>query len=104
MALYATNTVRIKPGHVQEYLSYAQKVIPIYEKYGVKFHGAFTAVGGEGNVAVYLVSVRDWAAYGDMVQKLQGDADFQAVQREGGNHIDGNFVQALMPLPGSSLQ
>ena len=104
MALYLTNSVRVKPGHVQDFLAWVPKVIPFYEKYGLKFHGAFTAVGGEGNVAVYLVSVRDWAAYGDMVQKLQGDADFQAVQREGGNHIDGNFVQALMPLPGSSLQ
>jgi hypothetical protein len=104
MALYVTNTVRVKPGHVQEYLSYAQKVIPIYEKYGVKFLGAFQAVGGEGNVAVYLVSLRDFAAWGDLIQRLQADADFQAAQREGGNHVDGNVVQALVPLPGSPMQ
>ena len=104
MALYATNTIRIKPGHVQEYLSYAQKVIPIYEKYGVKFLGAFQAVGGEGNVAVYLVSLRDFAAWGDLIQSLQADADFQVAQREGGNHVDGNVVQTLVPLPGSPMQ
>ena len=104
MALYLTNTVRIKTGHVQEYLAWAQKVIPIYEKYGVKFHGAFQAVGGEGNVAVYLVSLPDFAAWGDVNQKMLADADFQAAQREGGNHIDGNVIQALVPLPGSAMQ
>ena len=104
MALYATNTVRVKPGHVQEYLSWAQKVIPIYQKYGVKFLGAFQAVSGEGNVAVYLVSLRDFAAWGELIQGLQADADFQAAQREGGNHVDGNVVQALVPLPGSPMQ
>ncbi|UCH86619.1 MAG: NIPSNAP family protein [Dehalococcoidia bacterium] len=104
MALYITNTVRIKPGHVQDFFAWTPKVIPIYEKYGVKFHGAFQAVGGEGNVAVYLVSVRDFAAWGDVNQKLQADADFQAAQREGGNHIDGNVIQALTPLPGSGME
>ncbi len=104
MALYLTNTVRIKPGHVQDFLAWAPKVIPIYQKYGVKFHGAFQAVGGEGNVAVYLVSVADFAAWGDLNQKLQADGDFQAVVREGGNHIDGNVIQALVPLPGSGMQ
>jgi len=104
MALYLTNTVRIKPGHVEEYLAWAPKVIPIYEKYGVKFHGAFQAVGGEGNIAIYFVSVRDFAAWEDALQKMQADSSFMAAQREGGNHIDGNVIQALMPLPGSALQ
>jgi len=104
MALYLTNTVRIKTGHIREYLAWVPQVIPIYEGYGVRFHGAFQAVGGEGNVAVYLVSVADFAAWGDLNQKLQADGDFQAVVREGGNHIDGNVIQALVPLPGSSMQ
>jgi hypothetical protein len=55
-------------------------------------------------VIVDLVSMRDWAAYGDALQKLQADADFQALQREGGNHVDGNVTQGLVPLPGSSMQ
>ena len=104
MALYLTNTVRIKTGHIREYLAWVPQVIPIYEGYGVRFHGAFQAVGGEGNVAVYLVSVADFAAWGDLNQKLQADGDFQAVVREGGNHIDGNVIQALVPLPGSGMQ
>ncbi len=103
MALYFTNTIRIKPGHIEEYLASAAKTIPIYEKYGVKFHGAFQSVGGEGNAAVYLVSVPDFASWGDLMQKLQADPEFMAVQREGGAHIDGNVVQALMPMPGSAL-
>jgi len=104
MALYITNTIRIKPGHVQEYLAWVPKVIPIYEKYGVKFHGAFQAAAGEGNTAVYLVSMRDFAAYEDAVQKMQADTAFQAAQREGGNHIDGNVIQLLVSLPGSAMQ
>ncbi len=104
MALYLTNTVRIKPGHNQEYLAWAGKVIPIYEKYGVKFHGAWQAAAGEGNTALYLVSVPDFATYGDMLEKIQADAQFQAAQKEGGNHVDGNVVQILMPLPGSPMQ
>ena len=104
MALYLTNTVRIKPGHNQEFLATAAKTIPIYEKYGVKFHGAWQAAAGEGNTAVYLVSVRDFAAYEDMLQKMQTDTDFIAAQREGGNHIYGNVIQMLMPMPGSAMQ
>ena len=104
MALYVTNTVRVKPGHDQQFLAYAAKVIPIYEKYGVKFLGTFGAVGGDANRVVFLVSVRDWAAYGDLLQKLQGDAEFQRLLSEGGIHVDGNDIQALMPLPGSAMQ
>jgi hypothetical protein len=104
MALYFTNTIRIKPGHLEQYLASAAKTIPIFEKYGVKFLGAFQAVGGEGNSAVYLVSVPDFAAWGDLLQKMQGDAEFMAVQRAGGNHIDGSTLQALAPMPGSAMQ
>ncbi len=104
MALYMTNTVRIKPGHAQEFLAWVPKIIPIYEKYGVKILGAFAAAAGEAGTAVYLVSMRDFAAYGDMIQKTQADTAFQAVQKEGGNHIDGNVIQLLTPIPGSPLQ
>ncbi len=104
MALYFTNTIRIKPGHLDEYLASAAKTIPIYEKHGVKFLGAFQTVGGEGNTAVYLVSIPDFASWGDLLQKLQADPEFIAVQREGGPHIDGSTIQALAPLPGSPMQ
>jgi hypothetical protein len=104
MALYITNTVKVKPGHMQGYAAWAVKVIPIYEKYGVKFLGTFLAVGGDENRVVYLVSMRDWAAYGDAAQKLQADAEFQRLESEGGIHIDGNDIQALMPVPGSAMQ
>ncbi|OGO07598.1 MAG: hypothetical protein A2Y61_01865 [Chloroflexi bacterium RBG_13_60_13] len=104
MALFITNTVRIKSGHAQEYLAWVPKIIPIYEKYGVKFHGAFQAAAGEGGTAVYLVSMRDFAAYEDAIQKMQADTAFQAAQKEGGNHIDGNVIQLLVPLPGSAMQ
>jgi len=104
MALYFTNTVRVKPGHVEEFLAGAPKNVAIYEKYGVKFHGAFQALGGEGNVAVYLVSISDFGSWGDLLQKLQADGDFMASQRELGPHIDGNVIQALVPIPGSAMQ
>ena len=104
MALYLTNTVRVKPGHMQGYTAHAAKVIPIYEKYGVKFLGTFAAVGGDANRVVFLVSMRDWAAYGDAAQKLRADAEFQRLESEGGIHIDGNTIQALMPVPGSAMQ
>jgi hypothetical protein len=104
MALYLTNTVKVKPGHMQGYAAWAAKVIPIYEKYGVKFLGTFLAVGGASNRVVYLVSMRDWAAYGDGLQKLQADAEFQRLESEGGTHIDGSDIQALMSVPGSAMQ
>lgn len=104
MALYFTNTVRIKPGHVEEFIAAAPKSIAIYEKYGVKFLGSFQAMGGEANVAVYLVSMADFAAWGDLVQKLQADSEFMATQRELGPHVDGNVIQALVPMPGSAMQ
>jgi len=104
MALYLTNTLRVKPGHQQEFIANAAKVIPIYEKYGVKFLGTFGAVGGAANRVVFLVSMRDWAAYGDATQKLQADAEFQRLQAEGGIHVDGNDIQALMPMPGSAMK
>ena len=104
MALYATNTVRIKPGHIEQYQAWVPKIIPIYEKYGVKILGAFAAAAGEAGIAVYLVSMRDFAAYGDAVQKMQADTQFMAAQKEGGNHIDGSVIQLLVPLPGSAMQ
>ncbi len=104
MAVYMTNTVRIKPGHAQEFLAWVPKIIPIYEKYGVKFHGAFQAAAGEAGTAVYLVSMRDFAAYEDALQKMQADPQFMAAQKEGGNHIDGSVIQLLVPLPGSAMQ
>ena len=104
MALYITNTVRIKSGHIEQYQAWVPKIIPIYEKYGVKMLGAFQAAAGEGNTAVYLVSVRDFAAYGDILQKMQADTQFMAAQKEGGNHIDGSVIQLLVPLPGSAMQ
>ena len=104
MALYFTNTVKVKPGHVEEFLAAAPKAVAIYEKYGMKFHGAFQAVGGESNVAVYLVSVADFAAWGDLTQKLQADSAFMALGRELGPHFDSSVVQALLPMPGSAMQ
>ena len=104
MALYFTNTVRIKPGHLEEYLATAPKTIAIFEKHGAKIHGSFQAVGGEGNAAVYLVSVPDFAAWEDIIRKVQADSEFMAVQREGGAHIDGSYLQALAPMPGSAMQ
>jgi hypothetical protein len=104
MALYFTNTIRIKSGHVQEFLAAVPKSIAIYEKHGVKFHGAFGAVGGEGNVGVYLVSVADFTAWGSLLQKLQADQEFMTSQRELGPHVDGNVLQALVPMPGSAMQ
>ncbi len=104
MALYFTNTVRVKPGHTQDYLAWAPKIIPFCEKYGVKLHGAFGAASGEANVVVYLVSMRDWAAYGNAIQRGQADTQFQAASRKGADHVDGNVVQPLVPLPGSGMQ
>jgi hypothetical protein len=104
MALYFTNTVRIKPGHVEEFLAAAPKNVAIYEKHGVKFHGAFGAAGGEANVGVYLVSIADFAAWGSLLQNLQTDPEFRASQRELGPHVDGNVIQALVPMPGSPMQ
>ncbi len=104
MALYFTNTVKIKPGHFEEFLAAAPKAVAIYEKYGMKFHGAFQAVGGEAGVAVYLVSVADFTAWGDLTQKLQADSAFMALQRELGPHFDSSVVQALAPMPGSAMQ
>jgi len=104
MALYFTNTVRIKPGHNLEFLAAAPKNIAIYEKHGVKFHGAFQAVGGEANVGVYLVSVADFGAWGSLVESLQADQEFMASQKELGAHVDGSVIQALAPIPGSAMQ
>ena len=104
MALYFTNTVRIKPGHLEEFLATAPKTIALFEKHGAKFHGAFQTAGGEGQNAVYLASVANFAAWEDIIQKVQADPEFMAVQREGGAHIDGAYLQALMPMPGSAMQ
>ena len=104
MALYFTNTIRIKSGHNQEYLAAVPKTIAIFEKHGVKFHGVFGAVGGEANVLVYLASVADFAAWGSLIQNLQTDQEFLASQRELGAHVDGSVQQTLLPLPGSAMQ
>jgi len=104
MALYITNTIRIKPGHIEQYQAWVPKIIPIYEKYGVKFLGAFQVAAGETGTAGYLVSRRAFAAYEDALQKMQADTAFLAAQKEGGNHIDGSVIQLLTPLPGSAMQ
>ncbi len=104
MALYFTNTIRVKPGHLEEFLAAAPKTIAIFEKHGVKFHGAFTAIGGDANTAVYLASVPNFAAWEALLQKLQADPEFMAAGRDGGPHIDGSVIQALMPMPGSAMQ
>ena len=104
MALYITNTIRVKPGHIEQYQAWVPKVIPIYEKYGVKFHGAWQVAAGETGTAVYLVSMQDFAAYENALQKMQADTAFLAAQKEGGNHIDGSVIQLLTPLPGSAMQ
>ena len=104
MAVYFTNTVRVKSGHMQEALALAPKAVAAYEKLGVKFHGQFQAVGGEANVLVYLVSLPDFASWGDLLQKAAADADLQAITKEQGEHNEGNVIQALAPLPNSSMQ
>ena len=104
MALYFTNTIKVKPGHNQEFLAAVPKTVALYEKHGIKFHGAFQAVGGDANVAVYLVSVADFAAWGSVIENLQADQEFMASQREQGAHVDGSVIQALLPMPGSALQ
>ena len=104
MALYFTNTIKVKPGHNQEFLASVPKTVALFEKHGVKFHGAFQAVGGDANVAVYLVSVADFAAWGSVIENLQADQEFMASQREQGAHVDGSVIQALLPMPGSALQ
>ena len=104
MAVYFTNTIRVKPGHNQEYLASVAKTIPIFEKHGVKVLGAFQAIGGDANTTVYLASLPNFAAWEDFLQKTQADPEFMAAAREGGPHIDGSTIQALMPIPGSAMQ
>src|SRR3972149_889186 len=78
MALYFTNTIRVKPGHLEEYMASAAKTIPIYEKHGVKFLGAFQAMGGDGNSAVYLVSVPNFAAWEGLVRSEEHTSELQS--------------------------
>ncbi len=53
---------------------------------------------------LYSSVARYSAASGQDAQSLQADPQFMAAQREGGNHIEGNVIQLLMPLAGSAMQ
>ena len=104
MALYMMGTIKVKPAHEQEFLATVEKATPLYQKYGLKFHGDFQAVAGEAGVFVRLTSVQDFAAFDGIMQKVQEDADIQALIRERADHIYGSVLQLLQPLPGSSMQ
>ena len=101
--IYTEYTTRVKSGKVDEYLSLLPKFLPLYQKHGIKFIGAWKPVDSKDE-AVWMTGFDDQQQRDQKIAELKKDPEYQKLQQQVQPLIVENRSRILSPAPASPLK
>ena len=101
--IFSEYTTRTKTGKVDEYLAMLPKFMPLYQKYGIKFVGAWKTVEKEDE-AVWMTGFESQQQREQQITKMNQDPEYQKLSQQAKSLIVDNTVRTLDPAPTSPLK
>ena len=77
--------LRPLPGRLDDFISRLQSTKALFEKSGATVNFYRTVAGSESNAVLFTSTVDDWDAWAKAAKTTEGNADFQAFERESAN-------------------
>jgi hypothetical protein len=85
MAISQVTVLRPLPNRLEDFLSHLQTAKSIFEKSGATVHFHRTVAGSEPNAVLLTSTVADWGAWAKAAKAVEGNADYQAFERQTAN-------------------
>ena len=101
--IFSEYTTKVKAGTVDEYLSMLPKFLPLYQKYGIKFVGAWKPIDSQDE-AIWMTSFENQQQREQQIAKLKQDAEYQKLNQQVQTLIVQNSVRILTAAPSSPLR
>ena len=101
--IYSEYTTKVQQGKVDEYLSMLPKFLPLYQKYGIKFVGAWKPIESQDE-AVWMTGFENQQRRTEQLAKLKQDPEYQKLSQQVQTLIIQNTTRTLNPAPGSPLR
>ncbi len=101
--IFSEYTTKLKTGKVDEYLSMLPKFLPLYQKYGIKFVGAWKPVETQDE-AVWMTGFETQQQREQQIAKLKQDPEYQKLNQQVQSLIVQNTVRTLHPAADSPLK
>ncbi len=101
--IFSEYTTRTKTGKVDEYLAMLPKFMPLYQKYGIKFVGAWKTVEKEDE-AVWMTGFESQQQREQQITKMKQDPEYQKLSQQAQSLIVDDTVRTLHPSPTSPLK
>lgn len=101
--IFSEYTTRTKTGKVDEYLAMLPKFMPLYQKYGIKFVGAWKTVDKQDE-AVWMTGFESQQQREQQITKMKQDPEYQKLSQQAKSLIVDNTVRTLDPAPTSPLK
>lgn len=101
--IYSEYTTKVQQGKVDEYLAMLPKFLPLYQKYGIKFVGAWKPVGSQDE-AVWMTGFENQQQRQQLIAKLKQDPEYQNLSQQVQPLIVQNTERTLTPAPASPLR
>ena len=91
MAISQVTLLRPLPNRL-DFIARLQTAKSIFEKGGARVHFHRTVAGAEPNAVLFTSTVDDWDAWAKAAKATEGNADYQAFERESANDPAGEVV------------
>lgn len=101
--IFSQYTTKVQQGKRDQYLSLLPKFLPLYQKYGIKFVGAFSPADAQDE-AVWMTGFETQEKRQEQIAKLKQDPEYQKLQQQVQPLIVQTTSKTLNPAPGSPLR
>jgi hypothetical protein len=85
MPISQATLLRPLPNRLDDFISRLQTAKSIFEKNGATVNFYRTVAGSESNAVLFTSTVDDWDAWAKAAKATEGNADYQAFERESAN-------------------
>jgi hypothetical protein len=85
MSISQSILLRPLPNRLDDFITRLQTAKSLYEKNGATVNFYRTVAGSASNAVLFTSTVDDWDAWAKAAKATEGNADYQAFQRESAN-------------------
>jgi hypothetical protein len=85
MPISQVTLLRPLPNRLDDFISRLETAKSIFEKSGATVHFYRTVAGSEANAVLFTSTVDNWDAWAKAAKATEGNADYQAFERESAN-------------------
>ena len=85
MAISHVNLMRPLPNRLEDFSARIRKAKELFEKNGATVHVYRTVAGSQPNTVLFTSTVDDWDAWAKAAKATEGNAEYQAFERESAN-------------------